>query len=325
MKRVAILLGVLVLVLAAWAMSLRVGMWAPKTEDVLAKYAAPPSKFVDINGIKVHLRDEGSGPVIVMVHSSMTDLNIWNGVADVLKKNYRVIRYDWPPYGFSTDPKEDFGTDKAAALLGGVADYLKLNEFTIVASSSGATLSVVYAAAHPDRVNGLALSSLPLELPPGRSIDWRVDAIGWAHRNFFPDYYPRFYYDLTLPRLVGDVRNLKPEIVEWYYATNNIPDRQRRVSKYLAANQKGLWKKGATAEAGQIEKPILLQWGDSDPVLPADLGDQAAKDFAKAQVKIIHYKDVGHYPMFEMPQKMAEDIEAWLDTGVAVPVSIGPP
>ena len=37
------------------------GVWAPKTEDVVAKYTAPPSKFMDINGIKVHLRDEGTG------------------------------------------------------------------------------------------------------------------------------------------------------------------------------------------------------------------------------------------------------------------------
>lgn len=325
MNRIAALIVAVVIVLAALVLSMRAGLWAPKTEDVLAKYTAPPSKFVDINGIKVHLRDEGSGPVVVMVHSSMTDLNLWNGVADILKKNYRVIRYDWPPYGFSTDPKEDFGTDKAAALLGAVVDHLNISQFTIVASSSGATLSVVYAAAHPERISGLALSSLPLELPPSRSLDWRVETIGWAHRNLFPNYYPRFYYDLTLPKLVGDVRNLKPEIVDWYYETNNIPDRQRRVSKYIAANQKGLWKKGAIAEAAQIEKPILLQWGDSDPVLPANLGDKAAKDFAKAQVKLIHYKDVGHYPMIEIPEKMADDLEIWLDNGVAVPLSVGPP
>ena len=29
------------------------------------------------------------------------------------------------------------------------------------------------------------------------------------------------------------------------------------------------------------------------------LGDQAAKDFEKAAVTLVHYPDVGHYPMIE--------------------------
>lgn len=309
---------VLLAIFGVLILSLRAGLWNPSYEEIKAKYAGAPSQFIAINGTSVHVRDEGQGPTIVMVHSSMSDLHIWDQVADVLKKNYRVIRFDWPPYGLSIDPTENFGMDRAVALLGGIVDHFKLDKFVIIGSSSGATLSTIYASQNPDRVIALALSALPLALPPPDDRDWRTDAILTVQRALFPNYMPRFYYDITLARLVGDPANLSEDEIQWYYETNNIPERSRRIGIYLAANMSKLWKSGATDAAGLVEKPILLQWGDNDPVLPAYLGDKAAQDFAKATVKLIHYSKVGHYPMFEIPEVMSRDITQWLsDIGVA--------
>ena len=36
------------------------------------KYAGPPSKFMALNGMQVHYRDEGDGDVILLIHG--TDL-----------------------------------------------------------------------------------------------------------------------------------------------------------------------------------------------------------------------------------------------------------
>ena len=37
-------------------------------EELAPKYAAAPSQFMALNGMKIHYRDEGAGPTIVLIH-----------------------------------------------------------------------------------------------------------------------------------------------------------------------------------------------------------------------------------------------------------------
>ena len=48
-------------------------------------------------------------------------------------------------------------------------------------------------------------------------------------------------------------------------------------------------------------------------MLPNYLADKAVKQFASSQVTLIHYPDVGHYPMLELPQETGRDLGVWLD------------
>ncbi|MET0363974.1 MAG: alpha/beta hydrolase, partial [Sphingobium sp.] len=291
----------LLLALALILGSMRLGLWNPSYDAVKAEQAGPPSKFMKVGDVTVHYRDEGKGPVILMLHSSMTNLRIWDGWADQLKDRYRVVRLDWPPYGLSIDPKPSTGSRGVAKLVEGFVEQMKLNDITLVGSSSGATLSVLYAANHPEKVRALALSALPLAAPPPTKVSHLTNLMVWTHETLVPNYYPRLFYQRSLSELYGVPSRLKPETVDWYYRTNVIDGGYARVRAYYQANLKSLWKKGASDDAGKVAKPILLQWGDRDVVLPKYLADKAVKDFANAKVELIHYPDVGHYPMLELP------------------------
>ncbi len=65
-------------------------------------------------------------------------------------------------------------------------------------------------------------------------------------------------------------------------------------------------------DAEKVTAPVLLQWGDADPVLPAALGDDARARMGNAPVTLIHYQDAGHYPMLEIPEKTIADLEKFL-------------
>lgn len=308
-------LGLIVVVaaLGIYLAILRSGLFNPSYEDVKELQATGPSKFVKLGDVNVHYRDEGTGPVVLMLHSSMTNLRIWDDWADRLKTRYRVVRMDWPPYGLTQDPRPSRGSRGVAELVEQFVDRMKLNDITMVGSSSGATLSVLYAARHPERVRALALSALPLAAPPPTEVSLWTDAIVWTHENLVPNYYPRYFYKTSLSQLYGTPSRLKPETVDWYYQTNNLDGGFARVREYYQANLKSLWKKGAGEDAAALRVPILLQWGDRDIVLPKYLADKAVKDFANAQVQVIHYPDVGHYPMLELPDETGRDLEAFLD------------
>lgn len=317
-KGTGLVLGLAVLALALALGSVRLGWWNPSYAKVAARQAGPPSQFVKVGGATIHLRDEGpqtgtARPVVVMLHSSMTNLREWDAWADMLKARYRVIRFDWPPYGLSIDPAPSTGMPGVVAMMDRLLAQRGVDRFTLVSTSSGATISVLYAALHPEKVTALALSTLPLKAPPPTELSPPVMATIWLHDNVTPNYYPRWYYRRALAELYGRPENLKPETVDWYYETNNVPGGFARVRQYYEANLKTVWAKGAGAQAAKLRVPILLQWGDRDPVIPLDRADDAVRQFARAPVTLIHYPDVGHYPMLEKPQETGRDLLAFLD------------
>jgi len=312
------LLGLLLIVLAIIA-TMRLGWWNPSYEEVLAKQATPPSKFVQVGDVNLHVRDEGTGPVIIMLHSSMSNLRIYDAWADQLKQDYRVIRFDWPPYGLSTDPNPSTGMPGVVALLEQFVEQEGLEEFSIVGSSSGATISTLYTARNPGKVRALALSVLPLKAPPPTEFTPLVTGMLWLHQNVVPNYNSKFYYRNTLAGLYGNPDLLTDETVDWYYETNNIPGGFARVSQYYTANTQGVWARGAGDEAASVRVPILLQWCDSDPVIPKEAAGEAVAQFANAEVTLIRYPDAGHYPMLEIPDETGADLKAFFDRIYADP------
>jgi pimeloyl-ACP methyl ester carboxylesterase len=292
---------------------MRLGWWNPSYESVRLRQAIAPSSFVRVADVQLHVRDEGQGPALLMLHSSMTNLREWDAWAEQLKPHYRVIRLDWPPYGLSTDPAPSRGMVGVVDLLDRFVTQLGLQRFTIVASSSGATIAVLYASKHPQKVSALALSTLPLAAPPPTEFSLWQGVMQWTHDTLVPNYFPRFYYRSTLAELYGVPSRLRPETINWYYETNNLPGGFARVRQYYEANRKAVWSKGAAREAASIKVPVLLQWGDRDPVLAAPLADVARAQFSSAIVTLIHYPDVGHYPMLELPEQTGKDLQAFLD------------
>lgn len=308
----AVVLAIL-LAIALILGTMRLGWWNPSYETVAARHAAAPSTFVMVGDVRLHVRDEGQGPVVLMLHSSMANLREWDAWADRLKTRYRVIRIDWPPYGLSIDPASSRGMPGVLDLLERFVDQQELDRFTLIGSSSGATIAVLYAAAHPERVTALALSTLPLAAPPPPDFPWYQWAMIWIHGNLVPNYYPKAYYRIALRELYGRPERLEAQTLDWYYETNAIPGGYARVREYLDANRKAVWSRGAGDEAAAVTAPILLQWGDSDPVLPAHLADAAVEQFERAPVTLLRYPDAGHYLMLEIPEITGRDLMAYLD------------
>lgn len=315
MKRLGKIVAVIVLAIAALLGTMRAGLWNPSYESVKAAQATAPSTFEKVGTATLHMRDEGprTGPVIVMLHSSMTNLREWDAWADALTDKYRVIRFDWPPYGLSTDSAPSISMPGIVTLLEKVVAQKGVGRFAIVATSSGSTIATLYAARHPDQVTALALSALPLEAPPPTDFTALTQAMIWTHTNLVPNYYPRAYYRQSLSELYGKPERLTDATVDWYYQTNTIPGGFARVQEYWLANKKAVWAKGAAGDAAKVTAPILLQWGDRDPVLPKYLAAKAVTQFKAAKVDLIHYPDVGHYPMLELPTETARDLRQWFD------------
>lgn len=70
-------------------------------EDLKKEYANEHSKFIEIDKMQVHYRDEGTGFPIVLIHGTASSLHTWDAWTKELIKNYRVIRMDLPAFGIT--------------------------------------------------------------------------------------------------------------------------------------------------------------------------------------------------------------------------------
>jgi hypothetical protein len=76
---------------------------AKRRANLEAIYARPPSQFLEIAGMRLHLRDTGpkAAPALILLHGFGSSLQTWDEGAHDLEADHRVIRYDLP--GFELD------------------------------------------------------------------------------------------------------------------------------------------------------------------------------------------------------------------------------
>jgi pimeloyl-ACP methyl ester carboxylesterase len=109
---------------------------------------------LDINGAQLHVEVTGTGPPVVLVHSGITDVRMWDPTVAALAADHRVIRHDMRGYGRSTIPPAPFAHhDDLAALV----QALDLGPAVVVGASYGGEVATALAIEHPGLVRALVL------------------------------------------------------------------------------------------------------------------------------------------------------------------------
>lgn len=114
MKLIVRIAGVLLLAGAIFGIAGVMATWAPdrSVQSLSPRWATPPSQFVEVGGMEVHLRDEGpreDNMPIVLLHGTSASLHTWDGWAQSLSGQRRVIRFDLPAFGLTgPHPANDY-------------------------------------------------------------------------------------------------------------------------------------------------------------------------------------------------------------------------
>ena len=131
--------------------------------------------FAHIGGHRLHYLDEGSGPVIVMLHGNPTWSFYYRRAARELSVKYRVIVPDHIGCGLSdnpTDKEYNYSLDSRVSDLEQLIDSLQLSApFTLMVHDWGGMIGLAYAVRHPERISRIVLSNTAgFPLPAGRSL-----------------------------------------------------------------------------------------------------------------------------------------------------------
>ncbi|KMS56527.1 alpha/beta hydrolase [Novosphingobium barchaimii LL02] len=310
-------LGAVVLVGGGSVLALRAGAGASDRAELEKRWADAPSRFVMVDGVRMHVREEGpaNAPVVVMLHGSIVNLHEWDNVADLLKDHYRVVRFDWSPYGLTgPDPSGVYSTPRSAQLMAGLLKQLDYDKFAVVATSNGSNVALEYNRAYPGHATAMAFSMLPLERPSQtRKVDRRLAWMLSFHKAVLPNWRSHWFWKLMLEDTTPPGFKPTDRMVDQIYDMNNLPGALDRQAAYIKANVRAFQTSDVGSVATTVNVPVLLQWCSYDDVISQGATASVAR-FTHAPVRLIEYPDLGHFPMWEKPEKFTRDLKAWLGT-----------
>ena len=307
------ILGVALLACLVFAVAGLLATWAPdrSVQQLSAKWAKPPSQFLAVNGMQVHLRDEGprDDPLpIVLLHGTAASLHTWDGWASSLVAQRRVIRFDLPAFGLTgPDPNNDYSIDAYVRLVGAVVDQLGVKEFVLAGNSLGGQIAWGAALSMPQRVKKLVLvdsagyAITPISVPIGFAVA-RTPGL----RVLMEYVLPRGVVASTVRNVYGDPSLVTPELVDRYYDLSLRAGNRQALAIRLEQRLSG-----DEASIKKLILPTLIMWGAKDRLIPLDNGKRFASDIAGSNLLV--FEDLGHVPHEEDAQRTVEAFRAFLN------------
>lgn len=156
------------------------------------------SRFIDVRGIRYHLREWGpaaadAAHTLVMLHGWMDVSASFQFVVDALDRDWRVVAPDWRGFGLSNPAAGDcyWFPDYLADLEFVLDDAVDEVPALLVGHSMGGNIALMYAGARPERVRavvnleGFGLRPTRPEQAPARYAQW-IDQLkqGGALRDY---------------------------------------------------------------------------------------------------------------------------------------------
>ena len=271
-------------------------------QTLVARWALPPSDFVEVRRQVVHLRDEGprDDPLpLLLIHGTSSSLHTWEGWVRALKGQRRVISFDLPGFGL-TGPytgqydADDYRGDTYARFAFDLLDALGVPRAAVGGNSLGGEVAWRMAAMAPDRVAALVLvdaAGLPFASASAPLGWWiaRTPVLNrvaeWA--------LPRALVAQGLAGVYGDPSRVTPELVDRHFELTLREGNRRALGLRLRQAANG-------EDAGRIaglRQPTLILWGGRDRLIPLGVG----RDFAQRipGSRLVVFDDLGHMPQEE--------------------------
>lgn len=304
--RIAAAVGVVLLVLligaAAW-------LYAPDVSRALleARYAAPPSRFIEAAGIRLHVRDTGprDAAAVILLHGFGSSLQTWDDWAAALEPDHRVIRFDLPGFGLTgADPTGDYTDARAMAVLATLMDALGVDRADLIGNSMGGRIAWMFAAAHPERVHKLVLVSPDGFASPG--VDYgRAEGVPPAMR-LLPYVMPASMLRANVAAAYADPARLTEAVFARYrdmmLAPGVRPAILARMRQHVLADPVPLLQR--------VQAPTLLLWGERDAMIPQTNAADYLAALPHATLTVL--PGLGHVPQEEAPGVSVAHVRAFL-------------
>lgn len=284
-------------------------------DTLVARWAPPPSDFVEVKGQIVHLRDEGprEDPLpIVLIHGTSASLHTWEGWVKALKSQRRVISFDLPGFGL-TGPfagqytPGDYGGDTYARFVLDLLDRLQVPRAVVGGNSLGGEVAWRLAVMAPQRVERLILVDAagpkfkPESVPLGFVLA-TIPALSLVTENLLP----RPMVAASVASVYGDPKKITSDLVDRYFELT-LREGNRRA---LGQRMQGMVIGEDAERIATVKQPTLILWGGRDRLIPLSVGREFNTKIAGSRLIVFH--ELGHVPQEEDPVRTVAPVKEFL-------------
>ena len=251
--------------------------------------------------VVLHSRDEGAGPVVVLLHGIGGDHTVWNEVIPRLASEFRVIAPDLRGHGRSPAPPGSHYT--FAELEGDVVRLLddrSVDSAYLVGLSAGAFLALRLVLDQPARARGLVLMS------GAAYTDRHTQSISqrWGEtrtKEGLDAYGLRLLKDIYYPDWIEAHLDFADKVREEAHHMDFGP-----VSKWTAAMEKFDERNRVVT----VKVPTLIVQAMDDQVIDASHGRILRQSIPGAQIRIL--AETGHMIPLERPTETVDAIAGFV-------------
>jgi len=332
---------------------MRYGDWGVRS----SRWSGVRSEMIDVCGVSVHYLATGAGPAAalnaptqLLVHPLAASGSFMLDLIRPLSAYGPVVAPDLPGtiFGHTATPRVNAPrVEHNARFLRAFTSALGLDRVVVHGWSMGAVVGLRFAADTPERVERLILATPPLPVPltaPQRLVCQtlgrllllagpplaRALARLWGRRAIDRKL---AVLDGTVPtgfdELGGDPSRIAPDNIalwsEQFAELRAHPERMGHAATALASVVSGLVvdSRPTLAAIDRIAVPVLVLWGDQDPVIERSMIDHVLARRPDWDLHVL--ESSGHLAPLEVPERYAEAVGRWLSQPSATGVhDLGP-
>ena len=274
------------------------------------------SHFLQVGALRYHYLDEGQGDPIVMLHGNPTWSFYYRNLIKDLRASYRVIAPDHMGCGFSDKPQiYDYRLERHIANLEALISNLGLNRITLLMHDWGGPIGMGYATRHPENVKRLVFLNTVAFWSPRIPMILRICRIpflgSFAIRGL--NLFALVAASVGCRRRDRMTRNVRAGYLLPYDSYRNRIAHLRFVQD-IPVNPSHPSYATLRAIEDNLPRfrnhPILIIWGERDPVFVPALLEDWARRFPQASVKRV--PDAGHYVLEDAYERILPWVSEFL-------------
>lgn len=232
---------------------------------------------IEIDGRKINYIVEGEGKSILLLHGWGTNIQTMMPIHNILKESYKVYTIDFPGFGESKEPPEDWGVYEYADMVEKLIKKLEMGKVSLLGHSFGGRISIILGANSPELIDKIVL----------------VDAAGIKPKRKLK-YYFKVYSFKTL-KIIYNIfffwMNKEKRLKKFYekFGSQDYRDASMTMKKVLSK----VVNEDLTELLPKIKQETLLVWGENDDATPLYMAEKMKKEIPNSGLVV--FKDAGHY------------------------------
>jgi pimeloyl-ACP methyl ester carboxylesterase len=264
------------------------------------------SKFITLNNLKLHYLDHGTDgkPALVCLHGLTGNAHNFDALAPHLSAAYHVRSLDVRGRGDSGwTAGTQYTPQNYAADLAGILDELKIERITLIGTSMGGMISILFAGGYPHRVEKLILNDIGPDIDPA-GLARITGYVGESPTEFNNLQEVAAYYRANYPAMSNIPEAVLVAQVKWSVKPADDGkltwkmDPQVRKPTRTAARPLDMWVPFA-----RIEAPVLVIRGADSDILAAPTVKRMKS--VVRDVDSVEVPGVGHAPSLMEPESLA--------------------